>query len=220
MKTTGAALHPPQTLAFHSQGDDLPLPLLFPHFTNHHLQTPTSSGQSLYSLITTMITLPTPYLLMDPCSSINQISFFTTFKYSQLITSSFWLFTTSSVGEKHHVATTSTPTSVPVRVAHELLQAGHHYLDVRYVLTILSFFLLLTYSSITYLHSYNHQLHSLLFSFTFFCTNATSIFTIQFTSFPHVLDVNCVLIECSYHKPKIIIYFTTKFDQTRLHKKQ
>ncbi|KAL2939712.1 Rhodanese-like domain-containing protein 15 chloroplastic [Bienertia sinuspersici] len=28
--------------------------------------------------------------------------------------------------------TTGAPTSVPVRVAHELLQAGHHYLDVRF----------------------------------------------------------------------------------------
>lgn len=31
-----------------------------------------------------------------------------------------------------NVEFTTTPTSVPVRVAHELLQAGHRYLDVRH----------------------------------------------------------------------------------------
>ncbi|KAA8532036.1 hypothetical protein F0562_006822 [Nyssa sinensis] len=35
----------------------------------------------------------------------------------------------ASVGE--NVQSTAVPTSVPVRVAHELLQAGHRYLDVR-----------------------------------------------------------------------------------------
>jgi hypothetical protein len=30
------------------------------------------------------------------------------------------------------VGSTVVPTSVPVRVAHELQQAGHRYLDVRY----------------------------------------------------------------------------------------
>lgn len=35
----------------------------------------------------------------------------------------------ATVGE--NVEFTTTPTSVPVRVAHELLQAGHRYLDVR-----------------------------------------------------------------------------------------
>ncbi|KAI3462344.1 hypothetical protein Pfo_019007 [Paulownia fortunei] len=33
--------------------------------------------------------------------------------------------------ESRNVQSAAVPTSVPVRVAHELLQAGHHYLDVR-----------------------------------------------------------------------------------------
>lgn len=36
----------------------------------------------------------------------------------------------AAVGEK--VQSPTVPASVPVRVAHELLQAGHRYLDVRY----------------------------------------------------------------------------------------
>lgn len=36
----------------------------------------------------------------------------------------------AAVGEK--VQSPTVPTSVPVRVALELLQAGHRYLDVRY----------------------------------------------------------------------------------------
>lgn len=34
--------------------------------------------------------------------------------------------------EGGNVQSTAAPTSVPVRVANELLQAGHRYLDVRY----------------------------------------------------------------------------------------
>ncbi|KAL8200354.1 hypothetical protein R6Q57_011693 [Mikania cordata] len=37
----------------------------------------------------------------------------------------------ATVGENVKPATPVTPTSVPVRVAHELHQAGHRYLDVR-----------------------------------------------------------------------------------------
>lgn len=37
----------------------------------------------------------------------------------------------ATVGENVQ-STVAVPTSVPVRVAHELLQAGHRYLDVRY----------------------------------------------------------------------------------------
>jgi hypothetical protein len=35
-------------------------------------------------------------------------------------------------GLRGNLAATGVPTSVPVRVAHELFQAGHRYLDVRY----------------------------------------------------------------------------------------
>lgn len=55
-----------------------------------------------------------------------------------------WLYSWMATMEKNnHVVSTSTtsvnhPTSVPVRVAHELYQAGHRYLDVRLVLLIFS----------------------------------------------------------------------------------
>ncbi|TQD68588.1 hypothetical protein C1H46_045879 [Malus baccata] len=35
------------------------------------------------------------------------------------------------VPQKRNLEAVGVPTSVPVRVAHELLQAGHKYLDVR-----------------------------------------------------------------------------------------
>lgn len=38
----------------------------------------------------------------------------------------------ATVGENVKPSAPVTPTSVPVRVAHELHQAGHRYLDVRY----------------------------------------------------------------------------------------
>nr|GLL38553.1 thiosulfate sulfurtransferase 16, chloroplastic-like [Ipomoea trifida]GMD58207.1 thiosulfate sulfurtransferase 16, chloroplastic-like [Ipomoea batatas] len=44
----------------------------------------------------------------------------------------------AAVGEK--VESTTMPASVPVRVAHELLQAGHRYLDVRFLEEVLEHF--------------------------------------------------------------------------------
>lgn len=53
----------------------------------------------------------------------------------------------ATMEKNNHVVSTSNtsvnqPTSVPVRVAHELYQAGHRYLDVRLALLILSYCLL------------------------------------------------------------------------------
>lgn len=40
--------------------------------------------------------------------------------------------------ESGNMQSSAAPTSVPVRVANELLQAGHRYLDVRYHLCLIS----------------------------------------------------------------------------------
>ena len=46
------------------------------------------------------------------------------------------------VAARGNLESTGVPTSVPVRVALELLQAGHRYLDVRYVWFPIGFLLL------------------------------------------------------------------------------
>lgn len=46
------------------------------------------------------------------------------------------------VAARGNLESTGVPTSVPVRVALELLQAGHRYLDVRYTSIPIAFLLL------------------------------------------------------------------------------
>lgn len=46
----------------------------------------------------------------------------------------------ATAGENVQSTVVPIPTSVPVRVAHELLLAGHRYLDVRYSLSLVFFF--------------------------------------------------------------------------------
>lgn len=48
----------------------------------------------------------------------------------------FWK--SQNAAARNDVEAIGVPTSVPVRVAHELVQAGHRYLDVRYGLFWLS----------------------------------------------------------------------------------
>lgn len=51
----------------------------------------------------------------------------------------------ATVGENVQSTVVPIPTSVPVRVAHELLLAGHRYLDVRYSLSLVFFFGVLSF---------------------------------------------------------------------------
>lgn len=57
----------------------------------------------------------------------------------------FWLlfgFRSRVVAARGNLESTGVPTSVPVRVALELLQAGHRYLDVRHISIPIAFLLL------------------------------------------------------------------------------
>lgn len=51
----------------------------------------------------------------------------------------FGIWESPRAAHKGNLEAVGVPTSVPVRVAHELLQAGHKYLDVRYSLFYFNF---------------------------------------------------------------------------------
>lgn len=75
----------------------------------------------------------------------------------------------ATVGENVQSTVVPIPTSVPVRVAHELLLAGHRYLDVRYSLSLVFFFGVLSFRGFFFLNFFlclcwfaGHQRNSVL----------------------------------------------------------